>query len=413
MTVTERPASEDYVSEVVPSQARRNGINVFVVWIGFIIVVGIMAVGGGLAAQMDLRSLLTAILLGNLVLATFAAFSGYIGARSGQTFNQLMSDVFPGWSWRLVSLYAPLVLVGWFGVEAAIFGNLIGEIFDLSVPARRVSMASVTLMFAVTSYLGFNAIRMASTFLVPLIVAIGLFGIYKAAQTGSAQFGFGNTTLSVAEGMQIVHGTWIMGVLTCLPDLTRFCRSRLSGALIGAIGIFLANGFSLLVGAFAAGLAGDHDPARILVSFGFIPLAVILALANIWTTNDNNMYSAALNVARLGGVSRRQAVVMCAIVASAFAACDPTSIGVLFGFLGFMGNTAPALGGVVLGAYVWNCRTSPETRSAGAAWLGWILGSATSVLVGGALAVPAGFFIGFATWLCATRIRNMATAAQS
>jgi len=390
---------DDYVSSAVSLDDRRPWINILVVWLGFIIVVGIMAVGGGMASQMPRADFITAVIFGNIILAMFAMLSGFIGAESGKNFNQLMSDVFPGVSQRIVSLYVPIILIGWFGVEAAIFGNLIGEIYDLSSTARRVLMFASTLMFSFTSYLGFRAMRHVSIIAVPLILAIGLYALYVASGQASNAFAFGDATLSVSQGMAIVMGSWIMGVLTCLPDLTRFSKARLSGALVGALGILIGNNFSFLVGGAAAVLAGEADPAKVLIAFGFIPLAVILALANIWTTNDNNMYSAALNVARLGNISRRKAVMICTVIAAVFAAFDPTSISVLFTFLLFMGNTAPALGGVVLGSYLWKRSFGNRKQNPLGAWIGWGMGSLAGTWFGGIFAVPTGFLIGFLVWL--------------
>lgn len=39
---------DDFISVSVPSSSRQGALSIFLVWIGFIIVVGTMAVGGGL-----------------------------------------------------------------------------------------------------------------------------------------------------------------------------------------------------------------------------------------------------------------------------------------------------------------------------------------------------------------------------
>lgn len=406
--------TDDFVSTAVPTDNRQSWLRVFLVWVGFIVVVGTMAVGGGMAGQMQQGQFVTAVLVGNLLLACFAILAGYIGAESGKTFNQLMSDVFPhDLSWRIASFYAPIILIGWFGVEAAIFGNLIGEIFNLPTGVRRLVMSLATVMFAVSSYLGFRALNWVSAVAVPLIYLIGFYAIYLISAQSTAKFGFSGTSIGIGAGTAIVMGSWIMGVLTCLPDLTRFCRSRLAGAMVGAIGILVGNVFTFMVGGSAAAMAGESDPAKLLVSFGFIPLAVILSLANIWTTNDANMYSAALHVARVGDITRRRAVVICAVIAAIFAAFDPTTIGVLFGFLIFMGNTAPALGGIVLGAYLMNRGRSKKLVSVLGGWAGWAAGSFVGSWLGNSWAVPVGFFLGFAVWLVFASLSRERQAAEA
>ena len=395
---------DDFVDKAVPADARDNWLSVFAVWVGFIVVIGIMAVGGGLASQMQLRDLIPAVVGGNVLLAAFAFFSGWIGAASGMTFNQLAAISFPGFSWRLVTAYVPIVLIGWFGVEAAIFGNLIGEILDLPTLGRRSLMSGATLAFAVSSYWGFVAMRWVSMVAVPCVILLGGYALLSMTGGNEARFGFGADTLDLSTAVSLVSGTWIMGVLTCLPDLTRFCRTPLTGAVVGSAGILFGNSFTLFVGASGAALANEYDPAKILVSFGLIPLAVLLALANIWTTNDNNMYSAALNAARIFSVSRQRAVIGCAILAAAFAALDPTRISFLFSFLTFMGSTSPALGGVVLGSWVMRRAAGWKCARAWPAWLGWIVGSVCGVGLGGIWTVPVGFASGWIAWMGLARL---------
>lgn len=386
----------DYVDQRVPKEARRPSIDILGVWAGFIIVVGIMAVGGGLAAQVPERDFLAALFIGNAILAIFAGFAGWIGAASGKTFNALMSDVFVDRSSRLVSLYVPIILIGWFGVEAAIFGNVVGEVFSVPQAQRPWLMSGVTLLFAVSAYIGFAAIRRLSYILVPLMIVISVFAVSRALSLSGAEFAFGETTLSLDLAIAAVVSTWVMGSLTVVPDLTRYAKTPLSGALAAGLGIFFANSFTIAVGAYAAAAMREHDPALILVSIGFAPLAVIFALANIWTTNDNNMYSAAINIARMLQITRRKAVIIGAILAAIFAAFDPTSIGVLFGFLGFMGATAPALGGAVLGGYInQSIFRNFVLRSSWPAWVAWIAGSSVSFFLSGAVAIIAGFFAGW------------------
>ena len=388
----------DYHSVPVPVHARRSALQILLAFLGFIIVVGVMAVGGGLAPQMPLRSLLGVIILGNLVLGVFAAIAGWVGAESGKSFNLLLSDAFSDSSWRVASLYVPIVLVGWYAIEAAIFGHLVADSLGVgNLATERVVIFVSGILFATTAYLGFSAIRYVSLALVPILVAAGSYAIYAASmvEEAGATFGFGDTQIGLGAGLAIVMGTWIMGSLTAVQDLTRFCRTPLAGALVGFFGIVLANTFTLLVGAAGAGLTGESDPAAILVSLGLISVALLFGVANIWTTNDNNMYSASLHVARVARLERPKAVLICALLGAAFAIFEPYKLGFLFTFLGFLGGTAPALGAVVLLNY-WKQRSGLDQPSGTSlpAWVGWIGGSAVGLAVGGWLAPFLGFAIG-------------------
>jgi cytosine permease len=124
---------DDFSSEPIPQNGRQSSFSILLVWLGFVLVVGIMAIGGGLAGQMNRSDLITSILVGNLALGIIAAFTGYIGARSGLSFNMLMSRAFPGFSWRIVSLYVPIVLVGWYAIEASLFANYVTEVLGWGI----------------------------------------------------------------------------------------------------------------------------------------------------------------------------------------------------------------------------------------------------------------------------------------
>jgi len=395
---------EDFAHARVPSESRRSGLSVFFVWMGFILVVGSMAIGGGLGGQMDRGTLFMSVFIGNAALAVLAFLSGYIGAESGCTFNQLMSAAFPGWSWRIVSLYVPLMLIGWFAIEAAIFGNLVAEVSGLDEGWRRAIMPVSAIVFATTAYMGLRVIGRLSYFLVPIVVALGSFAIWRAADTSSARFGFAETNVDLADGIALVMSSWILSVLLCLADLTRFARRPWIGGVVGAVGIFVANSFALLTGASAAAMTGEYDPSLILASLGYIPLAIILSCAGIWSTNDNNMYSTSLNIARMFNVSRKRAVLICTLVGAGIATFNPANIPFMFATLLFMAHSVPALGGVVLGRYVWKEWLGVRGDSAIIAWIAWLAPSVTGYFAGGLWAFAIGLFGAAMVWGVGVRL---------
>ena len=360
---------QDYVDSPVPTEARRSPFHVLSVWVGFIIVVGIMAVGGGLVPQMQRDELIAAIVVGNFILGLFAALSGYIGASSGYSFSQLVGCTFTNWSWKAVSLYPTIALVGWYAIECAIFGNLLGAALDLSWEATRVAMALSAIGFGITTYIGFRAIKWASAVLVPAIIILGVYAVYEILGLGGSEtFATSEAQLTFAQGLGPVIGSWALGVVAAYPDLARFCRSPMVAALIGFFGILVFNSLTLLLGVAGAAYTGEYDPALILVGLGAIPLAILLGVANLWTTNDNNLYSASLGLARVTKWSRQKAVVVSAALGLVIALFDPTQFSFFFGFLAFLGNTAPALGGVVFGGYLALKRSKVHRARPQAAW---------------------------------------------
>lgn len=404
--------SKDYTAEIVPPEGRIPGVNILFVWMGFILVVASMSFGGGLAAQMGLHDLVLAVLVGNAFLAVVAFFTGYIGSRSGLSFGSLAARVFDGESWRVAVLYVPLSLVGWYAIEAAIFGNLIADTFGLGEIARRSIMAAAALFFSVSAYFGMRFMGKVSYVLVPLVLLLSCYALANVDHE-SLSFGFGEVRIGFLAGTAIVMSTWIFSVLLVIPDLTRFIRNPLIAGLVASGGVFVANTIALGIGAFAAAYTQQSDPSLILVSLGFTPLAILLSFAGIWSTNDNNMYSSALNVARSLSIDRKKVVLALAAIGAVIALFNPATIGVMFSFLIFMGASAPPLAGVVLGAYLFGLITKQSTSFLVAPWAAWLLGAGVAFLIKDWFVIPAGMVLGFILWIVFSRIEQSLSARNT
>lgn len=387
---------DDFIGTPVPIEGRQNAFSVFLVWVGFIIVVGTMAVGGGLATKATVSDIVAGVIIGNVLLGVFAAFSGWIGTHSGMTFYQLGERVFGKPSMRIVGLYVPMILIGWFAIEAAILGGFLGKFFDLSDLVQRMLMFVSALVMAASTFYGFKALKYLSYVLVPIIFSLGLFAITQTNLSGlENRQNIVENPESIFYVASIVVSTWVMGVLLNLPDVTRFAKYPWQGALIGFLGILVGNVFNLIIGMTAAINTGSYDPSDILIGLGVASLAVLFAVANIWTTNDSNLYSATLGVSRSFNLSRRKAVVVCGGIGALVAVFNPATISSIFTLLITVGASAPALGGVVLGAYIVSLNKAPEAPSPISAWTGWIFGSLIGIYFGGLLGIMLGFFSGW------------------
>jgi cytosine permease len=405
--------NDDYSSGPVPKEARVAAWRVLAVWAGFIIVVGVMAIGGAMTPAMSLPNLLTAVLIGNLILGALAALSGFIAAGSGLSFAQLVEQIFPGPSARIVNLYAPLTLIGWYAIECAIFGNLVARILVLDEFGTRLAMASSALFFATSSYIGFRAIQWVSVTFIPIVLLLAIYAFGAIAEGGSAGFGQGVDPMPLQTAIGLVIGSWALGAVAAFPDIARFARSRVTGALIGFFGIFIFNSLCLLIGAVGASVAREADPAMILLAAGTPILALIFAIGNIWTTNDANLYSASLGASRTFGINRKSALLLCATLGLAVALANPSQLQFFFPFLLLLGVTAPALGGVVLGSYLWRQWTPRAAPGAIPAWLGWVAGSVVSYFFQGAQSVPLGFFAGFGIWMLVSKLFAQLSASKA
>lgn len=398
---------DDYSFIQVPDDVRVASFRILFIWIGFIVVAATMAIGGALGSQMSQSDFVVALFAGNIFLSIIAFISGYIGAKTGLSFSLLAEKVFVNGSWRLASIYVPLVLTGWFAIQSSIFGGFVGGAFELTDESTRFVMVGAALVFATSSYFGIKGVGLVSYFLVPIVVVFGLYALYLVIDDSSLRFGFSDTKLDFWGGVSLVLSSWIFSALLVIPDLTRFAKTPLKGGVIAAGGILLANTISMGVGALAASYTGESDPSTVLLSLGFLPIAFVLSLASIWSTNDNNMYSSALNISRMFSISRRRAVVFLTLAAAFGAYFNPAGVGMLFDILIFMGSSAPALGGIVLGAYLLRDFIDHDRRSAWVALLSWFSASFLSYYIGGAWLIPVGLFGGLLFWVILSLVNSL------
>jgi purine-cytosine permease-like protein len=239
--------------------------------------------------------------------------------------------------------------------------------------------------------------------MVPVILSLGSYSIVAVLKQNDLVFGFGQP-ISLSTAISYVIGTWIMGVLTSLPDLTRFCRKPIYGALVGGLGILVANTFNLVIGGYGASLTKQSDPALILSSLGFIVAGLAFSLANIWTTNDSNMYSASLNLASASRSPRRACVLICTFIGIILTGFNPARLTFIFSFLIFMGNTAPALAGVVYTSCFLQ-RSGRPLSATWVPWLAWALGSFVSWYAGGLWSLPLGIGVASIAMVAYARYR--------
>nr|WP_321440576.1 cytosine permease [uncultured Hyphomonas sp.] len=368
------------------------------VWMGFIVVAGTMVAGGSLTQSFSFGNIVVLTLVANVLLGGIAAVFGYVGATTGSSFAHLSRLAFPGVSHRLVSLYVPIVLTFWFAVLASILGQYLVGTFhwndSYTVP---ISMA-LCFLLSVTSYFGIQHLGILSAITVPLIVILGSYAVAVSPITGQEAASQIGSISAVNTGLGVIVSTWIMGATLNIPDITRFARSGRAGALIGLAGIVVGNSFNIIIGARAALIGGTADPGPLLLALGLPALGFVFVVANLWTTNDNNMYSASLGLSEAGQVSRRRSVLILASIAAVLVLFNVGNLQTIMSGILLMGATAPALAAVVLSSYL-SRKVEAGASSVGfpwQAWVAWFGGAAISLNVEGILGLVVGTISAFA-----------------
>ncbi len=386
----------DFAYEPVPETARQGPLGILAVWIGFVVVIGAMATGGAVSRELPFNQLVVLILAGNLILGSFAALGGYVGAKSGKSFSLLILDAFPDFTARIVNLYVPVVLIFWYSVISDLMGGYLINGFNINPDFRLIFSLFAAIVFCISAYFGMRVLSIVSLISIPLIAILATWAVFSSElpsyEPSSSIKDFGDLN----KILGLIFATWIMGAVVNLQDLTRFCRTATIGASVGFIGVVLGNSFNLILGARAALITGEFDPSQILAGIGMSVLALVLVVANLWTTSDNNMYSASLGFSRAVDARRQHAVIVLAAIACVLILFEPAQMGTIVNAIIIMGSTAPAIGAVAISRYFVGVAKEDSFRTPSwIGWMCWLVGSACAVWLTGALGIVSAFVVAF------------------
>ena len=387
---------ENRFHDVISTSQKKPWYLLLGVWLGFIIVVGTMAAGGSLSTMVNFKDLFILTLLANLILGGVAGIFGYIGAKSGRSFASFVNLIFPGTSSKVVSFYVPLILVFWFSVLSSILGQYLVGFFGFS--DVWIMPISIVLCFvlSITSYFGITALGYLSIVAVPFIMGlIGYSVMNFVLPTFTMTSQLGNFTM-VNTVLGIIVSTWIMGATINILDITRYAKTPMIGGLIAFFGIVLGNSFNILIGAWAALVGGTSDPAQLLIGLGLPFFGFLLVILNIWTTNDNNMYSSSVGMANVLSISRKKSVLFLSFFAVLFVVFGVSGINNIMQAILVMGSTAPALGAVVLSGYLLMNKFENFKFNSLFGWVAWILASVVGIYFEGLIGIVVAFVLSLA-----------------
>ena len=356
------PASEDHTSrdfelEAVPQDKRRSFWSITMVWTGYVFLVTSMLAGGGLSRGLSMGDIITASLLGNVFLSAIAIAISYIACRTGLTFALITRHSFGLEGSRFASLFAPLINLGWYTIQSAIYGHLIAQIFGLSETGEYFAMAASALVMGIFALIGMEALTVLGLVAIPAIIFLSIATAMRAA--GEVSGGMGaimNMTpvspISMTEGVILVIGTWIFSAATCIADIMRFARTVRDAVLSAVISLVLGNSLLIICGAITALAVSNPDLTEVLLKLGLVIPAIILMTTNIFTTNATNLYSNALGLANVfRTVSRGKIFAGMLVFAMIMTTTQPYRIDALFAFLGTLGTVVPPLPGIILADY--------------------------------------------------------------
>ena len=389
----------DYTNESVPKTARKGFGAMFVIMLGFTFFSASMWTGVDLANGLDLNGFIWAILIGGVILAAYTGALGYIGCDSGLSFDLLSRRAFGDKGSYLPSAMIALTQIGWFGVGAAMFAfPAAGVLAPDAAWLPYVLVAFVGICMTGSAYFGIKGLEIVSWISVPLIAILGTYAMVKATVLGGgleAIFAKSTGGLTLFSAVGLVIGSFVSGG-TATPNFVRFAKNNKIAVITTVIAFFLGNSLMFCFGGVAGAFTGTNDIFYVMVELGLGVFAFLVLGANIWTTNDNALYTGALGLSNITGKSKKTMVILSGIIGTVLAIWLYNNF---CNWLTILNATLPAVGVILVADYFLDrkkyAKDAAEPKGINwAAVIGVVAGAIVGNLTGGNI-IP-GFTFGIA-----------------
>lgn len=308
----------DYSLEAVPESARKGFWNMFFVMLGFTFFSASMSVGAKLGNGLDLSGFIWSCILGGLILSAYCGLLAYIGSTTGLNMDLLCRRTFGAKGSYLSSAILGFTQIGWFGVGVAMFSIPAAQL--LGVNEWLLTIAAGLLMTA-TAATGMKALEIVSYISVPLIVVLGVYSMGTAAADGgglTAIFSQSAGSITLFTGIGYVIGSFISGG-TATPNFIRFAKNSKVAVWTTVIAFFLGNTLMFCFGAVGGAFTGADDIFYVMIAQGLAIPALIVLGANIWTTNNNALYTGGLAISNITNVRMKITTWISGVVGTALA----------------------------------------------------------------------------------------------
>ena len=383
----------DYTDRAVDRAGRKSNLSMFMVMLGFTFFSASMWVGQQLAAGLDWWGFVWALIVGGLILAAYTGSLGFIGAESGLSLDMLARRSFGTKGSYLPSAMISFTQIGWFGVGLAMFAIPVAkELMGLDVTPDHMPwegyllVAIAGILMTASAYYGIKSLTIISYVAVPAVAILGTVAMIMAVRQGDVglveQFAKGTKDLGIIAGAGLVVGSFVSGG-TATPNFTRFAKSGRVGLWTTVVAFFIGNSLMFLFGAVSSIYAGGNDIFEVMLNLNLFYLAVLVLGLNIWTTNDNALYTGGLGLSNIFGLSKKTMVLISGIIGTLAAVWLYWNF---CGWLNVLNCTLPPVGIILILHYFMNRKayaegTVPEKKVDWFAIAGVILGAIVANLV--------------------------------
>ena len=318
MSEVKNKVDVDFSEQAVPQSSRRNVVTMFMVMLGFTFFSASMWVGQSMAQGLDFGGFISSILLGGVILAAYTGTLGYVGTKTGFSLDLLARRSFGIKGSYLPSAMISFTQIGWFGVGLAMLAIPIAtQFFGDSATAKWIIIILGGILMTGSAYFGIKSLTIVSYVAVPMVAVLGTAAMIMAIRQGNGtiidQFAASGNTLTVFAGAGMVIGSFVSGG-TATPNFTRFAKTTKSGVISTVVAFFIGNTLMFMFGAVSSIFVGGNDIFEVMVKLNMFYFAVLVLGLNIWTTNDNALYSSGLGLANIFRQKKKPMVLVAGLI---------------------------------------------------------------------------------------------------
>lgn len=195
--------------------------------------------------------------------------------------------------------------------------------------------------------IGLSSITKLSYIAVPVIFLLGV---------GIIVYGFGQNAADVVlalgsngdtgwiYGTELVVGTYISGSITT-PNFTKYGRQPWVVAAITFSAFLVGNGLMIVFGALSNIIVGGSDIFDMFTYYHCRFLGIVVLGLNIWSSCDNGLYSASLELENIICISHKKIIAIAGIGSTLF---SPVLYHNFTSFLITMNRTLPPVGMILI-----------------------------------------------------------------
>ena len=347
----------------IPAEQRQKWYSIAMVWIGAMICVSSLMVGGMLGNGMKLGTCALTIVVGYGIVCIYMCFMGMQGCDTG-----LPTAVMAGGSLGetggkyVISAILALACIGWFGIQSGVCGSAFASLGANMLGYESASPAAVTIcsliwgaIMLLTACLGFKGLKWLNYIAVPLLIIVLIYGLVVTMVThdGAAAIAAYEPAqpLTLLSGINITVGSFAIGG-SLAGDYCRFAKNRSDVIKSSVVGVLPSGLLILLIGAVLSIVTGEYDISVVLTAAGVPAIGLVALIAATWTTNVTNAYSGGLSLSNLVGLDEsrsRGCTAIAGLVGTILAA-----VGIMSKFTAFLTLLCaliPAFVGVIIADY--------------------------------------------------------------